>query len=61
VLTNESWSAIRRGLRPQTKVITAISLPDTYHICSMTSYPPLGQESDALVRRKKVWMKATKF
>jgi hypothetical protein len=38
-----------------------LNAPD-YHVpLFMTSYPPLGQETDAKERRERLWMKAERF
>jgi hypothetical protein len=63
-LTREPWSQVRKRLRGNLAVKIkheVLNAPD-YHVpLFMTSYPPLGQETDAKERRERLWMKAERF
>jgi hypothetical protein len=60
LLVASSWNEIKRGLRPEYKTVQMELVQDS-GMPLMLSYPQLGQESDALRRRRETWMKAEKF
>ena len=63
-LTRETFNQMRKRLRgaPLAVAVKQERLnPPDYHVCSMLSYPPTGQESDARERQERLWLNAKQF
>jgi hypothetical protein len=64
-LTRETFNQMRKRLRgaPLAVAVKRERLnPPDYHVpLFMTSYPPLGQESDAKERQERLWLNAKQF
>jgi hypothetical protein len=61
LLTDETWTQVKSRVRPRDGQRPSLLLPEAPYYNLETSYPRLGQETDALERRRKLWTEATKF
>lgn len=61
LLTYESWKEVKLRIKKVLSTKYAHINPPDYHVISLASYPPTGQESDARERQKRLWLNAERF